>query len=110
MALRSIGMDVLPKARQIRSEPLLAMRMMQSSLLCKATNSAVVPAKAGTHTPCPSVQVARRRQLREIGGYGSPPSRGRHRVCGALRRLRELRRQVGQLLRIGLVHARGEPA
>src|SRR5262247_88251 len=39
--------------------------------------SAVVPAKAGTHTPCPR-DVARPMKCRTLGGYGSPPSRGRH--------------------------------
>src|SRR5258708_39193379 len=36
----------------------------------------VVPAKAGTHTPCP-LDIARPAKPSGCGGYGSPPSRGR---------------------------------
>src|SRR5450759_4789679 len=38
---------------------------------------AVVPAQAGTHTPCP-LDGARPAKTSSIGGYGSPPARGRH--------------------------------
>ena len=40
----------------------------------------VVPAKAGTHTPCPWI-VARHRDNNSLGGYGSLLSRGRPWKC-----------------------------
>src|SRR2546430_130046 len=41
--------------------------------------SVVVPAKAGTHTPCHG-DVARPACNRNVWGYGSPPARGRQSI------------------------------
>src|ERR1700716_1713067 len=63
-------------------------------LICRNHIPSVVPAKAGTHTPC-----ARNRARPSINltasGYGSPPSRGRQERergddGGGLRRAQEL--------------------
>src|SRR5262249_30914741 len=65
---------------------------------------AVVPATAGTHTPCPR-ELARQMMTRKSGGYGSPLSRGRHRYKWRLSKQIELallRKQpsaLAQLLR-----------
>jgi hypothetical protein len=49
------------------------------SRICEAMKSpTVVPAEAGTHTPCRCDVVWRRD--RKFSGYGSPPSRGRQRM------------------------------
>ncbi len=46
----------------------------------------VVPAKAGTHTPCPIVSAQEQMPSLTISarGYGSPPSRGRRSLLGAM--------------------------
>src|SRR5450755_2520697 len=64
--------------------------------------SIVVPANAGTHTPCRQwlrkVGIAFASHQRKAGGYGSPRSRGRQ-----LARLRQQRQLPWLRLDLGLV-------
>src|SRR5258705_13312 len=65
----------------------LGQRSASSLRICGSNESpTVVPAKAGTHTPCRcDLWPARDRKF---SGYGSPPSRGRQRIVPCQRQLK----------------------
>src|SRR4051812_22864494 len=91
------------KWKSIRRGEVIKSSWMKHSV---ASYSAVVPAKAGTHTPCP-LDVAWQMKYRKRGGYGSPPSRGRQRRGFAYSRQPEqlLRVAMADLLLVGLRQA-----
>src|SRR5262249_40990159 len=65
-----------------KTRPRRIFRSAGSWSCCRSAEAlvAVVPAKTGTHTPCPN-DVAQNSNNGDAAEYGSPPSRGRHRVC-----------------------------
>src|SRR3954447_23063017 len=64
-----------------------ALGAFRALLLSRTPCLAVVPAKAGTHTPF-SLNEARQSQTYNSGGYGSPLSRGRQIISQRIRRTR----------------------